>query len=502
MPLKPLVVVVSFLAASAGAGLAVAGERPPSVPLPAIRAELTTAAGSAAATVAEPAPDEPPVQAVAAPAATAAPAPAPAPAAPSGPPRLRPGDSMFWDGGFVRSGAVRHEALCDVAGPCFSFPVLLDGGGHRLRVAIDTPSREDTFQLELLDPSGALVTATSNANQFNAEAFAATPAAGEWTVRVRPVDVTDASFRLRAKSEQAARPAGGRRATLPNLQVVPPYEFGFAAPVTPNGPYPPDRANPPASVAGVDLYSCTPDEAAPVAAGGAGAVDCLRLTSGPTNTGAGPFDMRFTFASDLTDGTADPVELRGPIFQAVHFSDGSVEYRAAGNYIFHTTHAHFHDENILTYELFEVTDERKRTLEPVGSGTKSGFCPADQLFADWFSFDQAVRGDFGEGDTPTGNCFSPTEGLLGLTSGWGDVYRWQRPGQYVEFAGQGDGTYVVRSTVDKANHILEEDESDNASYALVRIVGRSVKVLERGQGTSHWDRRKVVYTGDGPSAVR
>ena len=55
---------------------------------------------------------------------------------------------------------------------------------------------------------------------------------------------------------------------LPNLQVVPPYEFGFVAPVTPNGSYPPDAANPPASAAGQDLYSCTQDEAAPVAAGG------------------------------------------------------------------------------------------------------------------------------------------------------------------------------------------------------------------------------------------
>ena len=139
---------------------------------------------------------------------------------------------------------------------------------------------------------------------------------------------------------------------------------------------------------------------------------------------------------------------------------------------------------------------------PAGTGTKSGFCPADQLFGDWWSFDQQERGYFGEGDNPTGNCFSPSDGLLGLTSGWGDVYRWQRPGQYVEFAGNGDGLYVVRATVDKANHILESNETDNTSYTLIRVVGRSVDIIERGRGRSPWDSHKVVYTGDGPASIR
>lgn len=421
----------------------------------------------------------------------------------SSPEGLFADDAVFWNGGFVFDGAVRNAALCEVAGPCFEYPLLLAADGARLRVAIDTPSREDTFLVEVVDADGTVVASTSNGNQFNAEAFLAEPTAGAYIVRVLPQSVEDASFRMRAKLE-AALPAvpAGRVAMLPNLQVVPPYEFGFAAPVTPNGSYPPDAANPPASAVGHDLYSCTQDEAAPVEAGGAGAVDCLRLTSGPVNVGSGPFDMRFTFIDDIADGTAEPAYLRGPIFQTIHYSDGSEVQREAGTYIFHTTHAHFHDENILTYEGFEVVDREAGTLEKFGSGTKSGFCPADQLFGDWFRFDQAIRGDFGEGDTPTGNCFDPKDGLLGLTSGWGDVYRWQRPGQYVEFAGQDDGLYVIRSTVDAENAILETDETDNTSYALIKVIGRSIDIIERGRGTDPWDPEKVVYDGDGPSSVR
>jgi hypothetical protein len=209
--------------------------------------------------------------------------------------------------------------------------------------------------------------------------------------------------------------------------------------------------------------------------------------------------MRFQMVNDAADGDLDPHYLRGPIEQAVHYSDGSIEMRPAGTYIFHTTHAHFHDENILTYELFTV-DPTSRALTPAGEGVKSGFCPADQLFGEWERFVQQPAGYFGEGDSPTGNCFSPTDGFIGLTAGWGDVYRWQRPGQYVEFGDNGDGLYVVRSTVDRANNILETNDADNTSYSYIKVVGESVRILERGWGSGPWDPKKIVFLGDGPAS--
>jgi hypothetical protein len=119
----------------------------------------------------------------------------------------------------------------------------------------------------------------------------------------------------------------------------------------------------------------------------------------------------------------------------------------------------------------------------------------------WRSFSQEQNGFFGEGDTPTGSCYGATDdGLLALTRGWGDVYRWQRPGQYVEFGGNGDGLYVVRTTVDKGNTTLETDETDNSAYALVRISARRIDTLERGWGTSPFDPSKTVFTGYGPAS--
>jgi len=209
--------------------------------------------------------------------------------------------------------------------------------------------------------------------------------------------------------------------------------------------------------------------------------------------------MRFKFVADTL---ADPnvAIVNGPIFQAVHFADGKVELRPAGTYSFHKTHAHFHDDHILSYDLFHA-DADGRVGARAGAGTKSGFCPADQLFGDWEAFDQDPAGYFGEGDSVSGgNCYSPTDGFIGLTRGWGDVYRWQRPGQYVEFGDNGDGFYVLRSTVDIENQILETRDDDNTSYAWILVTGEHITTLERGRGSGPDDAHKVVYRGRGPAS--
>lgn len=415
---------------------------------------------------------------------------------------LKLGQAVFWTGTHIADASVASSSACTAA-TCPTFPLTVAAGAARLRVAIDHPSRENSFTLEVIDPSGKVAGSVATSNQFAGEALVAKPAPGAWTVRVVPTSVTDSGFRLRAKLERVVPTApAGKVAMLPNLKTVPPYEFGFIAPANPlNAVYPPDTVNPPLDVAGVHPLSCAVDESAPVAAGGGGATKCLRLTSGPMNVGSGAFEILFDFASDSLGGRVDPVMLVGPARQVVHYSDGSTTQRASGTYSFHKTHAHFHTDQILTYELFKVADPKAGGLTQTGAGTKSGFCPADQLFGDWHSFTQMPPGSFGEGDSATGgNCFSPEGGRIGLSTGWGDVYRWQRPGQYVEFGGQPDGLYVVRTIADKFDHILEENENDNAAYALIRVTGEKIEILERGQGTDPWDKTKIVFLGLGPSA--
>ena len=394
--------------------------------------------------------------------------------------RLAVEGTAFWDGGYVGDRVVTTNLPVDAAcavGACWTFPLELKGGGDRLRVGIDVPNRDDAFEVQLLDPEGAVAGTARNSNRFNTEAFASTPVAGTWTVRVVARDASYASFRMRAKLEAAPRKTP-KRLLLPNLQATPPYEFGFVAPANPlNGVYPPDTVNPPLDVLGYHPVSCAADEIAE-----AGAVRCLRLTTGPRNAGPGPFELHYT-PLEHEMGLVDT----GPVEQVLYYSDGTSTTRPAGEFLFHKTHAHYHYQDILDYQLYKVLDTRTGRRVLAGKGVKAGFSPADQLFSDWTRFDQ-LEGRFVEGapSDPGGSAF-------GLSVGWGDVYRWQRPGQFVEFAGNGDGRYVVNTVVDIQDHVLETDERDNVGYAYIQVTGEDVRILERGQGTSPWDPRKRVF---------
>lgn len=418
-------------------------------------------------------------------------------------------EAVFWDGGTL-AGNVQSAALCDTAaGACPTYKLSIAHGGARLRVGIDSPVRTNTFVVELLDAAGTVLASEDNSNQFNSEAMLLQPVGGVYTVRVRPQSVKQGSYRMRAKLESMLPEdlprAPGVVPELPNLKVVPPYEFGFIAPLNPlNGLYPPDTINPPLDIAGIHPISCTVDEMAPVALGGGAAKKCLRFTSGPINLGEGLYDMRFDMIGDFIAGTAHlaPQEalsrlVIGPMRQVIHYSDGSTQERSAGTYSFHPIHAHFHDDYVLSFRLYAVHDTASGAMERVGEGTKSGFCPADQLWGDWYSFDQGY--EVPGGDEPLGNCTSPANGVMGLSVGWGDVYRWQRPGMYVEFYGQANGRYVVQSRVDERDAILESNENDNVAYAYVQVENDVVQLLERGWGESPWDPNKTVFAGNGPA---
>jgi hypothetical protein len=333
-----------------------------------------------------------------------------------------------------------------------------------LRVGIDVPMRDDEFRVEVLDPSGNRAAQTRNSNQYNSEVRIGKPKAGTWTIKVLTTDADDSAFRMRAKLEGPPKKPGRVTVTPPNLTVVPPFEFGFVAPANPfNGAYPPDDVNPGLEVAGVAPVSCAADETAED-----GAIRCLRFSTGPANVGPGPFHLL------LNSG--------GEVMQRVYRSDGSFTDRPAGEHEFHRTHLHAHYKDVLTYRLFKVADRARGKLEERGQGVKSGFCPADQLFGEWRRFTQAPAYS-----TP-GNCSSS----MGLSTGWGDIYRWQRPGQYVEFFGNEDGLYVVRATADINGSVLESSKKDNHGYALISVTGDDIEVLERGQGLHPWDPNKKV----------
>ncbi|HVE64203.1 MAG TPA: lysyl oxidase family protein [Mycobacteriales bacterium] len=358
---------------------------------------------------------------------------------------LRPGQHVYWSGG-------RVAYALDVA----------DGGGS-LRVAVDIPDCCGA-SVEVLDPAGR-VAATSD-GYLSAEAYVDRPAAGQWTVRVPR---SAAGTRLRAKLERAEATAGPRspRPVLPNLRLVPPYEFSFSSGlgVVPTAP------------------GCNPDDAAEY-----GGRRCLRFSLGPANTGPGPFQLRFAQLEGLVTS--------GQVYQRVYDSAGAFTERKAGMFEYHKTHQHYHHSGFGSLELLSV-DTTRRTMTKVGEGPKQGFCTADVVLFDWHRFDQD-RQDSTESRcvsemTPTGT-FGPTGTVMGVSPGWADIYLWYQDGNYVDFAANRDGRYVVRSTADALGHVLESNENDNTSYAYVQIDGTRITVLERGFGQGPFDARKRLAT--------
>jgi hypothetical protein len=380
------------------------------------------------------------------------------------------GVAAFWNGGYV-DDAHTHlpgAAACQVV-TCFDYPIQVAAGGWRLRVALDTPDRSSEFELDLVDPSGTVQATASNPgeSEFDLEDFAVKPVAGRWIARVVPQNVHNAAFRLRAKLEKGPVTYAHKTMLLPDLQVTPPYEFTFTAPANPLNAYAPDSVNPPLSALGQSPMSCTFDEMAQNHV-----TRCLRFTTGPRDAGPGPFEIDY-------DPTASAFGLQtpGPAFQ-----------RRAGRFQFHPAHGHYHYLDFLQFQLFHVAGP-DHSLTPAGSGKKLGLCPADELFADWHMFNQQ------ETNTFTANCgYAPGEASLGLNVGWGDVYRWQRPGQYVDFSNDGDGYYLLQVTVNAHYQALTVHKHDNVGYAYIHVVGDRITTIERGQGTSPWDPDKTVFT--------
>lgn len=384
-------------------------------------------------------------------AAFAAPAIALAPTGSSAAPpnaTLGPGQAGFWNGGGASS-----------------YTIAVRPGGWRLRVSWDIGDWRDGAIGYLHDPSGREVATLSGVD--SAEAYVLNPRPGTWTLKMEG----PATYRLRAKLE--TRPATPRKSVplLPNLQLVPPHEFTFLGPMGAG----------PISYGGSPVTTCSGYEH--VEEGG---VRCLRFSLGPANTGAGP--MLLTFPGN--EGLVAP----GKATQQILWSDGRVTSRPAGEFLYHKTHAHYHHSGFGSLELLKVTDERRGTLSPAGKGPKQGFCTGDIKIADWSSFGGVQNSAGSTCLNSAGLVYDPTAGTqMGLSAGWADLYSWEQDGNYVEWGlTNTDGRYVVRSMADALNNVQESNERDNTGYAYIEVTGTTIRVLERGIGTSPWDPRKVV----------
>ena len=392
------------------------------------------------------------------------------------------------------------EAGCEQGfTPCWEATLDVPAGAARLRVAIDNRWDLDagdgnSYALRMISPSGQ---ASRHGGALSAEAFIDDPEAGRWkavVIAFRASGGPRSGFRLRSRAESPEGQARAARALsknatqegalLPNLRMLPPYEFTLETPGTllpaSLSFYDVDQAR---GVAPTD--GCLPSEIVDY-----GARRCLRFSFGPENVGAGRLELRLRPDSEEV-GSA-------PMWQQIQQDDGTFVERRAGRVDYHPEHAHFH-VNAFSAQAFRVVDLDRGQLEPVGDGFKQGFCPEDMRIANWGSFanesDAALTQDceaMGPKHVPSGQ-----EMRLGIGRGWADVYLYSYERSYVDLGDGGDGLFVVGvgtnlDSDDAGYSIAESDARDNQSYALVRVSGDRVELLERGYGSDPWDPAKVV----------
>lgn len=362
---------------------------------------------------------------------------------------LKPGQAAFWNGSGDRD-----------------YRIDVRPGGWRLRVAWDIGNFREGATGQLFDPEGD--PAGTLGGYDSGEAYVLNPAPGAWTLRMNSGAQT---YRMRAKLETAPVKPKKPQRLLPNLRLVPPHEFTFTGPVGYGA----------ASVAISPVTTCSGYETTEEKG-----VRCLRFSLGPANVGNGPLQLVFPG----NEGLVTP----GKATQLVTWTDGRIEERPAGEFLYHKTHAHYHHSGFGSLELLKVTDPKRGTMVKVGTGPKQGFCTGDIKISEWEVFGGVQDSSNSECLNNAGLVYSPTSGtMMGLSPGWADLYSWEQDGNYVEMGlTNGDGLYVVRSTADALNHVLESDERDNTSYAYIRITGTSIQVIERGRGQGPWDRHKVV----------
>jgi hypothetical protein len=425
---------------------------------------------------------------------------------------LGPDQELFWNGHDVGSARVPYSTLCGVAGPCWDYRLRLDEPAARLRVALgailsdpggvrvwpDFPASDSQtiFRLQVFGPgsdpqrddpldegsTGEALTA------YAVEVFVHNPVPGTYTVRVIPESVTDMAFRLRAKLERSESPTAPEGPVPPNLRIIPPFEFGFAA-VSVN--YGPGSAAPQRRPRGcmVEDVEEAVEENLPVPE------LCLRFSMGFENAGGGRLDLRFDLPCVNASGSTK-ITTCG-LHQRVWASDSTWQDRdpgSAGVAKLHAVHGHFHYQNVYRFTLLAVengwaTGGPAARLEPVAPGRKLGAFPDNELLVDWHRFYQADADASGDS-------------VIQLQAGWGDVYEWNRSGNYIDFPQTSAGSqtpkpgfYVVRGVTDPLGLVEESEEADNTSYAFINIRNDGqVTLLERGYGTDPWDPNKVMLT--------
>ncbi len=196
----------------------------------------------------------------------------------------------------------------------------------------------------------------------------------------------------------------------------------------------------------------------------------LRLSSTLINVGSGPLVVRATRerakGGFIVEQRVRTLDGRRPYF------DLPIGTKYAGD-----GHSHWHIRDVVRYTLIPLADDedvRDRRIN------KIGFCIYDNVRRANRP-GQPVRPQY-----RPGGCGqeSSTTLRMGLSVGWGDLYEWTLPGQYLSLTGLPPGDYRLLGEANPEGVFYEQRDDNNVVYVDLRLRredGRaSIRILRRG----------------------
>jgi len=194
---------------------------------------------------------------------------------------------------------------------------------------------------------------------------------------------------------------------------------------------------------------------------------CLRFDQVMRNSGNGPLELRF----DRQIGVIQDEDVA----QRVYRSNGTFYDLPAGQVEFHPIHSHYHFKDFAQSVLWHADSAGQPIgTAPAAVGDKVSFCVSDTDLIDF-----GLKGD-DPLSYPAPDCLDPKQTIgnteffwYGLSRGWADRYNWYLPGQMIDTAGLSDGRYVLFTTVDPTNKLLESNDANNCASLIVELTGLS-----------------------------
>lgn len=184
----------------------------------------------------------------------------------------------------------------------------------------------------------------------------------------------------------------------------------------------------------------------------------LRFDNTIYNSGLGPMEVI---------GQVDPATGQTHVHQRLYTRTGATAELRVGEFHYHPTHLHWHMRDFALYEVLPVSPSGDLTA-PVASNHKVSYC----------LMDLRVEGsEVGRFEPPRAEYIGCDKEVQGISVGWGDIYEYFRPDQWVDVTDLPDGLYALRSTVDPDNLLLERHETNNTAMVFFSLQGQSLQVL-------------------------